>query len=189
MSLGQESAELPVVPHALRSIFQATVTVEVQSWNGGLLGNGCSDAAFKKYILELNNNIRPITDFMNKHPNPDLLFMQAFASGEVCFSDEQVTQSTLLFEELRRSTKVTVKTEPINQESVSVEASSSAREVRPASSSVQADGSDEESKDVELVLSFDNETQMRLASKYATSVHRAIRCFGVMAILRSNRSS
>jgi hypothetical protein len=28
---------------------------------------------------------------------------------------------------------------------------------------------------------------MRLASKYATSVHRAIRCFGVMAILRTVR--
>jgi hypothetical protein len=42
--------------------------------------------------------------------------MQAFASGEICFSDEQVTQSTLLFEELKRSKKVTVKAEPINQE-------------------------------------------------------------------------
>ena len=109
MSLGQQSAELPVVPHGLRSIFQATVAVEIRPWNGELLGNGCSDAAFKKYIAELNNNIKPITDFMDKYSKPDLPFMQAFASGEVCFSDEQVTQSTLLFEELRRSMKVTVK--------------------------------------------------------------------------------
>ena len=189
MGLGQQSTELPVVPHGLRNIFQATVTVEIQPWTGELLSNGCSDAAFKKYIAALNNNIKPITDFMDKFPKPGVVFMQAFASGEICFSDEQVTQSTLLFEELKRSKKVAVKAEPINQESasVSVETSSSARDVRPASSSVQADGPDEESKDVELVLSFDNETQMKLASMYATSVHRAIRCFGVMAILRTVR--
>jgi hypothetical protein len=59
--------------------------------------------------------------------------------------------------------------------------------VRPRKRTLPEDGSAVESKDVELVLSFDNQTQMRLASKYATSVHRAIKCFGVMAILRTVR--
>ena len=187
MGLGQQSAELPAVPHGLRNTFQSTVTVEIQPWAGDCLGNGCSDAAFRKYMADLNN-IQPITDFMDKYSKPDLSFIKDLASGDVCFSDEQVTQSTLLFEELKRNKQVMVKAEPIKQESVSFETSSGAQEARPASSSVQADGSDEESKDIELVLSFDNETQMRLASKYATSVHRAIRCFGVMAILRTVRS-
>ena len=188
MGLGQQSTELPVVPHGLRNIFQATVTVEIQPWTGELLGNGCSDPAFRKFTADLNNNIKPVMDFMAKFPKPDIVFMQAFASGDICFSKEQSDQSALLFEELRRSKKVTVKAESIKQESVSVEASSSDRGVRPTTPSVQADGSDEESKDVELVLSFDNETQMRLASNYATKVHQTIRNFGVMAILRTIRA-
>ena len=49
-------------------------------------------------MTDLNNNIKPITDFMTKYPKPDLPFMGALASGDICFSDEQVTQSTLLFE-------------------------------------------------------------------------------------------
>ena len=82
MGLGQQSTELPAVPHGLRNIFQSTVTVEIQPWTGELLGNGCSDAAFRKYIAILNNNIKPITDFMDKFSKPDMAFMQAFASGE-----------------------------------------------------------------------------------------------------------
>ncbi len=48
MELGPQYAELPPVPHDLRNIFQATVTVEIQPWAGDCLGNGCSDAAFRK---------------------------------------------------------------------------------------------------------------------------------------------
>ena len=130
---GPQYAELPLVPHGLRNIFQATVTVEIQPWTGGLLSNGCSDPAFRKFTTDRNNNIKPVTDFLAKFPKPDIIFMEAFASGDICFSRAQSDQSALLFEELRRSKKVKVKAESIKEESVAVEASSSAREVRPAS--------------------------------------------------------
>ena len=112
--------------------------------------------------------------------------MQALANGDITFSPEQISQAALLFEELKLSKLVKVK-----EESVAVthdlEASASARDDGSASSSARDDGSAEESKDVELVLSFDNETQMRFASNYATKVHQTIRNFGVMAILRTVR--
>ena len=60
MGLGQQSAELPAVPHGLRNIFQAAVTVEIQPWTIELLGNGCSDPAFKKFyfiFFSLSNNL------------------------------------------------------------------------------------------------------------------------------------
>jgi hypothetical protein len=62
-------------------------------------------------MSDLNKNTKPITDFMTKFPKPDLAFMEALAAGDICFSDEQVSQSTLLFEELKRSKKVMVKAE------------------------------------------------------------------------------
>ena len=95
--LGTLHAELPLPPRVLSAIFQANVTVEIQPWSSDCLGNGCSDPAFRKYMTDLNNNVKPITDFMTKYPKPDLSFMAALASGDICFSDEQVTQSTLLF--------------------------------------------------------------------------------------------
>ena len=134
-----------------------------------------------------NNNIKPVLDFLTKFPKPDIGFMKALAQGDITFSPEQISQAALLFEELRRSKLVRVKEESVVV-THDLETSSSAREDRPASSNVQADGSDEESKDVELVLSFDNETQMRFASNYATKVHQTIRNFGVMAILRTIRA-
>ena len=88
--------------------------------------------------------------------------MAAFASGDICFSREQSDQSTLLFEELKRSKKVKVKAESIKEEP-ELEASSGA----------QDRGSADETKDVELVLSFTSEAQMIFASEYATRVHHA----------------
>ena len=110
-------------------------------------------------------------DFMTKYPNPDLSFIRALASGDICFSDEQVTQYTLLFEELKRSSKVKVKAEPVKREPAAEESGSAKAE---ASLGAHEDVFDDESKDVELVLSFTSENQMQFASKYATSVHRAI---------------
>ena len=89
-------------------------------------------------MADLNNNIKPVMDFLTKFPKPDLGFMEAFASGDICFSREQSNQSTLLFEELKRSKKVKVKAESIKEEP-ELEASSSA----------QDRGSADETKDVE----------------------------------------
>ena len=51
-------------------------------------------------MTDLTNNLTPITDFLAKFPNPGLAFIEALAAGDICFSDEQANQSTLLFEEL-----------------------------------------------------------------------------------------
>ena len=148
MELGHQFAELPLVPHNLRSIFQANVTVEIQPWAGERLANGCSAPVFRKFVTDLTNNLTPITDFLAKFPSPGLAFIEALAAGDICFSDEQFKQSTLLFEELKRSNKVKVKAESV-KEGPMLEASSSAQER----------GSADETKDVELVLSFNSEAR------------------------------
>ena len=167
------------LPHNLQNVFQATATIQIQPWPGDCLGIGCSDPAYRKYLADLNNNIKPVMNFLTKYPKPDLAFMQDLASGDICFSKEQADQSTLLLEELKRSNKVKVKAESIKEEPVLD---------REASSGAQDRGSADETKDVELILSFTSDAQMAFASKYATRVHHAIRCFGVKAILRTVRA-